>query len=144
MEGTSCFWSSLEILIHITFLQSDLSHIFLAKAPLLLLELTQSSFFLKSPMHRALGKTISSNCLPLQPPEAAMPAETNKKPAKNTQRDLCIEISPESFEKPWLLELVHNFSSVTGYKTNLYKSNVFLYISNKQYENKLNKQLNLQ
>lgn len=50
-------------------------------------------------MHRALGKAISSNCLPLQPPEAAVPAETNKKLAKKTQRDLCTEMSPESFEK---------------------------------------------
>lgn len=48
-----------------------------------------------------------------------------------------IEMSPESFEKLWLLVLINNFSGVTGYKIQLQKSIVFLYITNEQPASKI-------
>lgn len=51
-------------------------------------------------------------------------------------------MSTEGFENLWLLEL-NNFSSVPANKINLQKSNIFLYISNEQYEIKIKKTIQL-
>lgn len=63
--------------------------------------------------------------------------------ATDVNKGLWTEVSTVGFERLWLLELINNFSSVSGYKVNWHTSGVFRYISNEQHESKISKTFQL-
>lgn len=88
-------------------------------------------------------KTIGSHWSPPQQPKAAMPPEQTRTRPQTQKKDLWVERSTVGRERLWLLELINNFSIVTGYKIHLHKSIVFLYISNEQHGNKVSQRIQL-